>query len=269
MRATIVYLDTVLLHNVLADGLLLLAAGRLAGLPLRRWRIFAAALLGGCYAAARYLPAGDVLGAWWAKLLTAALMVRLAFGGGGRFLRRYLLFLLTGGGFAGVELALAGLAGGAPRFSLPLFGVSFLLSWLLLGVVFRGGARSAARRLRLSCAIRHGGQETVFTALADSGCTLSDPLTGESVPVVELEALRPLFSAGELTALRRGQSLPTLPLTALRFSSLGGGGSLTAFRAEELRIGGRTRENALIAVAPSRLGGDGTFHALWGGEECG
>lgn len=263
----VVYLDSVLLYNILADDLLLLATGRLAGLPLRRGRIFAAALLGGAYAAAGYLPWGAPLAAWWGKLLAAALLVRIAFGGGGYFLRRWLLFLLVSGGFAGVELALAGFAGGMPHFSLPLFAVSFLLSWLLLGVVFRGGGRSAARRLRLRCAVTRKGKTAAFTALADSGCALSDPLTGESVPVVELAALRALFSPEEWMALRRGEGSPTLPLTALPFQSLGGGGMLAAFRAETLTVGQETRQNALVALSPQPLGGDGTFQALWGGEE--
>lgn len=265
----VVYLDTALLYNVLADDLLLLAAGRLAGLPLRRRRILLAAALGGVYAAAVYLPGGAWLDLWWMKLLTAAGMVRIAFGGGKLFLRRWLLFLLVGGGFAGVELMLAGFGGGAALFSLPLFGGSFLLCWALLGIVFRGGARSTARQLRLRCVIRRGGREAVCTALADSGCALSDPVTGEAVPVVELRVLEALFTAEERSALRRGEPLLGLPLTALRYQSLGGWGTLTAFRAEELTVGGMTRKNALVAVTPESLGGDGTFQALWGGEERG
>lgn len=265
----VVYLDTVLLYNILADDLLLLATGRLAGLPLRRRRIFAAALLGGVYAAARYLPGGEWLSLWWMKLLTAAGMILLSFGGGRYFLRRWLLFLLVSGGFAGMELMLAGLGGGAALFSLPLFGGSFLLCWVLLGIVFRGGARSSARRLRLDCAVRRGGREAAFIALADSGSTLTDPTTGEAVPVVELCAVEALFTAEERSALRQEESLPGLPLTALPFQSLGGGGTLMAFRAEELTVGGRTRKNALVAISPESLGGDGTFHALWGGEENG
>lgn len=258
-----------LLHNIIADDLLLLAAGRLAGLPLRRRRIFSAALLGGLYAVMQYFPGGEWLSAWWMKLLTAAAMVRIAFGGGRFFLRRWLLFLLVSGGFAGVEMMLAGFGGGTELFSLPLFCGSFLLCWVLLGIVFRGGARSAARELRLRCTVRRGGREAVFVALADSGCALTDPATGEAVPVVELCAMETLFTAEELAALRQERALPGLALTALRYQSLGGGGMLTAFRAEEVTVGDRTRKNALVAVAPESLGGDGTFHALWGGEENG
>lgn len=265
----VVYLDTAVLYNVLADDFLLLAAGRLMGMPLQRRRILLAAALGGVYAAAVYLPVGELFTRWWMKLLAAAGMVRIAFGGGRWFLRRYLLFLLVGGGFAGVELMLAGFGGGAARFSLPLFGGSFLLCWALLGIVFRGSARSGARRLRLRCAIRRGGREAVCTALADSGCTLSDPATGEAVPVVELGAVEGLFTAEERAALARGEPLAWLPLTALQFQSLGGGGTLAAFRAEELTVGSSTRKNALVAVTPESLGGDGTFQALWGGEEHG
>ena len=45
-----VYADTLLLWNAAVDYLLLLAAGKLCALPLRRWRMALGALWGGVYA---------------------------------------------------------------------------------------------------------------------------------------------------------------------------------------------------------------------------
>ena len=53
---TVVYIDSVFVLNALMDYLLLLSAGRLAGVPLRRGRYVLGALLGGGYAAAVFLP---------------------------------------------------------------------------------------------------------------------------------------------------------------------------------------------------------------------
>ena len=53
---TVVYLDSVFLLNGLMDYLLLLAAARLAGLGLKRRRYLLAAMFGGAYAAAVFLP---------------------------------------------------------------------------------------------------------------------------------------------------------------------------------------------------------------------
>ena len=49
---TVIYVDTLFLLNGIIDYLLLLAAARLAGEPLRRLRFGAAAALGGAYAVA-------------------------------------------------------------------------------------------------------------------------------------------------------------------------------------------------------------------------
>lgn len=49
---TVVYIDALFLLNLIVNYLLLLAAARLAGEPLRRLRLAAGAALGGLYAAA-------------------------------------------------------------------------------------------------------------------------------------------------------------------------------------------------------------------------
>ena len=46
---TVIYVDTLFLLNALVDYLLLLAAARLAGEPLRRVRFALGAILGGCF----------------------------------------------------------------------------------------------------------------------------------------------------------------------------------------------------------------------------
>ena len=58
---TVVYIDSVFFLNTLMDYLLVLSAGRLAGIPLRRGRYMLAALAGGAYAAAVFLPAYSFL----------------------------------------------------------------------------------------------------------------------------------------------------------------------------------------------------------------
>lgn len=265
---TVIYLDTVLFYNILADDLLLLAAGRLSGLPLRRGRIFLAAVLGGVYAAAAVLET-SLLRAWWLKLVTAALMVWIAFGRKPLFLRRYLLFLLVSGAFAGIEMAICGFTGsvgGTPPFSMLVFLGSFVFCWLLLGVVFRGSAVPLVRGNLTPLAIARGDRQIRVTALLDSGCSIRDPVRGFPVAVVELSALSELFSPQERLALERQKLLESVPCTQLPFLSVGGSGVLTAFQADSVTVDGNTYSDALVAIHPGSLGGE-TFHALWGGKE--
>ena len=53
---TVVYLDRVVLLNLLVDYLLLLTTARLAGIPLRRGRLALCAAGGALYAGAVFLP---------------------------------------------------------------------------------------------------------------------------------------------------------------------------------------------------------------------
>lgn len=93
MRVTVVYVDLLWLLNFIANHLLLLGAGRLAGAGLRRWRIALGAALGAGYAVAIFLPGLGWLSALPCKLAVAVGMVVCAYGGELRLWRVLGLFL--------------------------------------------------------------------------------------------------------------------------------------------------------------------------------
>ena len=103
---TVVYLDRVVLLNLLVDYLLLLTTARLAGLPLRRGRLALCAAGGALYAGAVFLPG---LG-WLAHpLCRAAMGVAMALAAWRREAhpwRLTALFFLLAGGLGGLVLAL-------------------------------------------------------------------------------------------------------------------------------------------------------------------
>ena len=141
---SVVYLDSVFLLNAAMDYLLLRGTELLSGVPAGRQRCVLAALFGGGYAAAVFLPGLGWLSAWPGKLLAGLLMAVIAFGGQRRFLRRTLLFLRHGWLCAGTGDALRRHAGGAGRLLYP------------------GGPAGAARRRHLGlsfaeCCLPGGG----------------------------------------------------------------------------------------------------------------
>ena len=106
-----VYADSLILLNTIVDYILLLSAGKLCALPLRRWRMGLAALLGGGYALAAVLwPA--VFALLVTKLLAGAGMVVIAFGLERRTLRAVVAFYGVAAAFAGAVYGAASLAGG-------------------------------------------------------------------------------------------------------------------------------------------------------------
>ena len=132
------------------------------------------------------------------------------------------------------------------------------LSYLLLAFVFRGDARHSASDF-VSARVEYGGRTVTLRLLRDTGNCLTDPLTGEGVPVIEKNALAPLWEKGN-----RG-SAAYRSFTSLRIGTVSGAGTLPAFRCDALTVGDRPLGARLIAVAPGPLGG--AYQGLWYGED--
>jgi len=262
----VVYWDLLALWNFAADYLLLLCAVRLAGLSPRRGRLASAAALGALYAVVQAaLPFSTA-----ALLAALALLCAAAFAGSGQALRLSLLFALLACALAGGVLLLGRLTGSLRRLvrgvvwaELPwgVFLGASALSYLLLSLVFRGGARhGGSERVRVT--IARGGRRVKLTLLRDTGNTLTDPRTGEGVPVIGADALRPLFDAETYALLCRGGVPPGF--AALPYRAVGTPcGALAAFRCDALHADGRTLGARLIAVSPQRVGDGGGICGLW------
>ena len=267
-----VYADSLFVLNAAVDYLVLLAAGKLCALPLRRWRMGLAAVWGGVYA---------VLAAVWpqcfallaSKLAAGALMAVIAFGVHRRTLRAVLAVYAVSAAFGGAIYAAACLAGhppGSGRYtpvSLRVLLLSFALCYAVISLVFRGTARSAERTLRL-VDVQLGSAAVSFTALLDSGNELTDPVSGDRVLIAEAETLAPLFP--DSTPLFEGDSLAALE----RFAALGvhcrlipctrvaaEEALLLCFRPDSVRVDGR-RCRLLIGISPNRLSPSGEYQAI-------
>ena len=109
---TVVYLDRVLLLNLLVDYLLLLTTAQLAGIPLRRGRLALCAAVGALYAGAVFLPGLGWLSHPLCRTAVGAAMALTAWRREAHPWRLTALFFLLAGGLGGLVLAL-GLASGS------------------------------------------------------------------------------------------------------------------------------------------------------------
>lgn len=277
----VIYLDLAFLINGLADALALYGTARLAGLPVQRLRLLAAAALGGTYGAVCSLPGlAAAAGPVWQTAMAAAL-VRLAFGRGEAFLRRLLLFLLLsctmGGVLAAAERLLAEGAGVLAELNWGVFFLAGGLCFVLLSVVFRGGAQHAVAGQLRRCTVERQGRRAELTALLDTGHTLSDALTGRPVLTAHWRALEPLWTDREravlgqleregaaacLERLGGGSGFRLLPYQAVGVS----GGLLLCFRADGASLGGQRLGEVTVALSPTAVSDGGGYAALWGGE---
>ncbi len=267
----VIYIDALFFLNLLADYLLCLSTGRICGLVLRRRRYLAAALLGAAYAVAVYLPGLRVLGIPPLRLSAGLLMGLTAFGAERSPLRCTAVLLAVSAAYGGALWAISLAAGGSGGFvtlSSRLLFLAFALCYAALRLLFRFRARPAERRL-LSVSAFLLGREARFTAMADTGNLLLEPMSGKRVLIACPHALSPLFPQqpelllqAPTDLLEQAARIPALAgrFRLLPYRSLGGEGLLPVFRPDRLTVDGRPCPDLLIAVSPQAAGDD--FEAI-------
>ena len=253
----VIYLDSLFALNLLADYLLLLYAGRLCSLVLRRRRYLLAALLGAVYAAALYLPGLGFLRLPGWKLLAGAGMGWIAYGRERTPLRCIAVFFAVSAAYGGALWALGG------RFSLPGLLGCFLGFFLLFSLLFSRRRRKEERLVRVGLELL--GRQAEFVVLQDSGNSLRDPVSGAPVLVACPHALAPVFGdwAGLLAlsdpvALLEASGRTPLKgrLRLIPYAALGGEGLLPAFRPDRLALDGQPDPHTLVAVSARACGQD-------------
>ena len=279
---TVIYVDTLFLLNALVDYLLLLASARLAGEPLSRPRFLLGAALGGLYAAGIFLPGLGFLARPPCRLAAAAVMVLAAFWNSRRLLRQTVIFFALSCPLGGGVLAVGLLGGrglslrGGVLYSgmdLKILLLSAAGCYALLTLALRGAARHTGPGGELlTVRLTLGARSLALTALADTGNTLSDPVTGRPVVVAEGEALEGLLPAGLRPDLadpagwleglegpwqRRFRLVPYRAVGVER-------GLLLALRLDKVQVGEADWGPALAALSPTPVSDGGSYRALVG-----
>ena len=281
---TVVYIDALFLLNLIVNYLLLLAAAKLAGEPLRRLRLAAGAALGGLYAAAIFFPGMGFLTHPLCKLGVAVLMLLTGFGGSRRLLRVTLVFFGLSCAFGGGIFAI-GLLGGRGLtlrngvlysvMDLRILLLSAAVCYAVLTLVFRRTARHGRREV-LPAVLTLEGRRVAVNALVDTGNTLTDPVTGRPVMVAEGSRLSPLLPGERILdekALRdpvgtlerlsrgeRGRRFRLLPYQAVGVEC----GMLLALRLDDARVGAEDYGGILVALSPNPVSDGGGYSALIG-----
>ncbi len=253
-----VYVDLVVLLNVLVDFLLLLGTNRLTGFPAGLKRLMPASLLGGVYAGACLLPGFHFLGNTLWRLVSLGLMSAIAFGWDGSALRRCGIFVL-------LTMALGGLVTSLRSDRLIVILLAAGVIWLLCRVGFGSGTLG---REYVPIEILNGEKSLRLVALRDTGNTLRDPITGEPVLILGGKAARELSGLTEAQLRSPLETLASRPIPGLRlipYHTVGqGAGMLLCLRLKDVKVGEK-RCSALIALAPEVIGRGEGFQALTGG----
>ena len=250
------YSNIVALLNFLVDLLLLLAAGRLCGYPVKIYRVLLSATLGGIYAGACLLPGMYFLGNSLWRAVSLGVMSVIAFGLNKSALRKGLVFAFLSLALGGAVLTMG--KGG-------FWGILAAAGVLCLLCCFGFQGRIGGTSL-VPVELHYNGRHLCLTALQDTGNTLRDPVTGQQVLVIGADA------ALQLTGLTRTQlqcpveSMGAIPgLRLIPYHSVGvSGGFLLALKLQNVKIG-TWRGSSLVAFAPDGLSLEGEYQALTGG----
>lgn len=281
--------DVVFGLSLAVDALWLWAAGVMAGLRVRPWRVLLAAALGAAADVLSLFPAGAWLRSWPVRLAGTAVLLGLAYAGAAplRSAGRLLLYFYAAGvGIAGITLLLGSgvqrgvllRAGAAGLVAVPAVPASSPLvlagaALLLVGGRLVLGSAVAWRRARAGVVpvrVEIGGESVQMQALVDTGNRLRDPLSGAPVVVADRRALGPLLPP----ELLEGPPADPVELAAalpppwagraalIPFRSVGvPDGVLLALRPDRILVQGRPLD-ALVALAPHPVDPAGRYHAL-------
>ncbi len=275
---TVVYIDLLFLLNLIANYLLLLAAGRMAGAVLARWRIGLGAAAGALYAALIFLPGLAWLAAWPCKLASGVLMALAAYGGERYLLRVTVLFFGASAALAGVVLGLE-LLGNASLtlehgvFYTPidvrLLLLSFVACYFVLSLLFRRVGRHGGELAQLKIVL---GEKTVdMTALRDTGHTLTDPADNRPVVVAYCHALAGALPdwadpGNPVQSVERCHAIGSRQARLVPYRAVGVEcGMLLALRSRQVTVDGRPLGRLLVALSPTPLDDGGGYQALIGG----
>lgn len=250
----VIYADVVMVLNFCVDFLLLCATNRFSGHGYGAKRAALAALVGSAYALICLVVQHPVLKKGSSHLVCLAVMAMIAFGVHKSGLRRALVFVLLSVASGGAVYLLQSDSFWGTLASCGCVG----------GLLVAGSGRQKASVVPVQ--LRYGNKRLRINALHDTGNSLADPLTGQSVLIVDCRIARlltglsrqelqdPVGSMGKLSGLR-----------LIPYKTVGNpGGFLLGLKFSEVSIGGVTGSR-LVAFAPDILSADGEYEALTGG----
>ncbi len=275
---TVVYIDLLFLLNLIANYLLLLAAGRIAGAVLLRWRIGLGGAAGALYAVLVFLPGMEWLAFWPCKLACGVLMALIAYGGEFHLLRVAVIFFGASAALAGAVLGLELLGSVSltlehgvfySRIDIRLLLLLFVACYFVLSLFFRRTGQKDRELVRLEVVLEGGAAS--ITALVDTGHSLVDSATNRPVVVAEAQALAGLLpdwadAAAPIQSVERCHAAGSRQARLVPYRAVGVEcGMLLALRTQGVTVNGKPLGRLLVALSPTAVGDGSGYQALLGG----
>lgn len=292
-----IYLDVVVLENLIMNGIILYATAIVSKTPIHHIRIFLASLLGAIYSVISYISQLAIYSNLLLKILLSILMVYLAFNPQSKkkLWKELLLFYLTSFVFGGVAFALIYIVkpqdilmknglflGTYPLKTVFLGAIIGFILWITASKMLK--SKFTKKDMLCEVTIWLNDKEVRVQTMIDTGNMLKEPISGAPVIVVEHTALYEILPkeildhlddilAGNFEKLPEEVKQMYEPkLKLIPYSSLGKqNGMLLAVKAQKVDIEKeegekQTRENVMIGIYNKSLTKRGEYRGLMGME---
>lgn len=291
-----IYIDVVLIENLIMNFIILLATGLVLKERIKNVRLLLASLLGAIYSVVSYLSILEIYASIVLKIILSIVMIYIAFNPQTikKMWKDILLFYLTSFVFGGAAFALIYIV--KPQEILMkngLFLGTYPLKTIILGAIIAfiiimtafTVVKSKITKKDMFCQveIQLNGKAIETTAMIDTGNLLKEPITNTPVVVVEHTLLYdciPKEILNHLDELLGGdfnnisEEIKEKYITKLKFipfSSLGKqNGMLLGMKADNIKIKDsekvEKKENIIIGIYNKSLTKRGEYRALMGIE---
>lgn len=286
-----IYLDIILLENICMNYIILLATGLIVKNKINNLKIFLSSLLGSIYAVCTYITKLEIYSTIIMKIILSIAMVYLAFDSKNikQMLKQLIIFYLTSFAFGGCAFALLyfirpqdilmrnGVYIGTYPLKIALLGG--IVGFIIINISFKI-IKNRINKKSMFCDVEIYLNDKVSKvhALVDTGNLLKEPITGNSVIVVEKEKLYNLIPNEILDNIEKiiyqndNLEIDNEYISKLRlipFSSLGmPNGMLIGTKVDKIKIDFEEEEinitNVVTGIYNKTLTKNGLYNALIG-----
>lgn len=260
-----IYVDVLIITSIYANFFLLKTTARLTHSPLRNGRCLVSAMAGSLFSLVILLPRLNTLSLLIIRILSAAIMIWLAFRGKSlrELYRTGLIFFFVCFIFAGIEYGLSVLSGGQNmlwhnsvlyvNISLLTLVISTIISYAAISFFRFYLDGKNASDAKYTVIVSQNGRTISFSAVGDTCNNLTDPFTGKPVIVCGKSSLSELFTAEELRAvLSQGSGVHISGWRLVPFSTIHSSGMLPIFQPVGVVI--KNAENSIVKSADVYIG---------------
>lgn len=287
-----VYIDIILIENICMNYIILLATGLILKNKINNIRIFLSSLLGSIYAVCSYITKLEIYSTIIMKIILSIAMIYLAFKPKNikQMLKQLVIFYLTSFAFGGCAFALLyfvrpqdiliknGVYIGTYPLKIALLGG--IVGFIIINISFKI-IKNRINKKNMFCDIEIKIEDKIANvhALVDTGNLLKEPITGNSVIVVEKEKLYSIIPNEILDNIEKimygGNNLENVDnkyiskLRLIPFSSLGTpNGMLIGTKVDKIKINFEEEEinanNIIVGIYNKNLTKNGLYNALIG-----